>query len=118
MSEPKFTKGPWRLTDSNDDTWIRVIANRVDQHDPHGEFIADCCNESPECVDEDKANAHLIAAAPELFEALVRIRETDEAALKELEGMELGHVDLCDEVKELWDLADKAIAKALGKEAE
>ncbi len=61
MAEPKWTPGPWR----------KEGLDRADQplvlSDPtSGRLVAVCCHE---CVDEEgaHANAHLIAAAPELY---------------------------------------------------
>lgn len=57
MSEPKFTPGPWRLSDGSivtDHLCIAVIED-------------DGGYEAPEM--ERKANGNLIAAAPELYEA-------------------------------------------------
>lgn len=57
MSESNHTPGPWRLHDMERAT---VVAGK-----PGGE-IANCLNG----FGDQAANAHLIAAAPELLEAL------------------------------------------------
>ena len=54
---PQFTPGPWRLHDMERAT---IVAGR-----PGGE-VANCCNG----FGDQDANARLIAAAPQLFEAL------------------------------------------------
>lgn len=66
MSKPKFTPGPWfsvtRLSGSENHHGFKICGN-------DGWALAEVMP-----VDEDgiegKANAHLIAAAPELYEAL------------------------------------------------
>lgn len=58
MSEPKFTPGPWL-----------VMANQIGTQETE---IASICLTAQIRLpkDETKANAHLIAAAPDLYEAL------------------------------------------------
>lgn len=74
MSNTKFTEGPWKVIsgvheDSGEmydagETWVNV-------NGPDG-VIADCLHGGCLSADEDEAlaNAKLIAAAPELLEAL------------------------------------------------
>ena len=71
MNEPKWTPGPWRVETSgrgslcvaSDDAWI---CGELDNQ-PHEMRTS-----------EAEANAHLIAAVPELYEALQNvIREAD-----------------------------------------
>ncbi len=75
MSDAKFTPGPWTLTEpvggdkvlrieSNGDRWKRLYCE-VDKDD--------CCTETA------IANANLIAAAPELLEALEMLSEMCDA---------------------------------------
>ena len=77
MSE-KFTKGPW---------WVESDA------DEEGEGTFYVCHEgtnSPDtticafkgCDQDDEANAHLIAAAPELWAALAAMVEHDEYVIE------------------------------------
>lgn len=75
IGKPKFTPGPWTVPTDNQEA---VISKR--QH-----YVADC----RKCVDwlppsERRANAHLIAAAPELYGALTElvrcVRGGDETA--------------------------------------
>jgi hypothetical protein len=54
MNEASFTKGPWRITDFGEDG--------VMIHGSNGELV--------ETVYTGKANAQLIASAPEIYEAL------------------------------------------------
>jgi hypothetical protein len=62
-SRPLFTPGPWAMACS-DGAIVRGKRNR--NRDKYT-FLADCCSGMPECHEEDVANAHLIAAAPELY---------------------------------------------------
>ncbi len=60
MSEAKFTKGPWKITESKLQNKIIIEGDNYvisDVNDP--------------TMNEDIANAHLIAAAPEMYEALL-----------------------------------------------
>jgi hypothetical protein len=67
VAEPKFTRGPWKVAISgrgslcvaSDDAWI---CGEIDNQ-PH-ELL----------TNEAKANAHLIAAAPRLYEVLAGVR--------------------------------------------
>lgn len=58
MSEAKFTKGPWRILDKYQ---VGIDVNFGD-----GFFTIASC----QAFNEAKANAHLIAAAPEMYYAL------------------------------------------------
>ena len=74
MSEAKFTKGPWSAISNGSYYDIGVIND---------------CSLIPisprVCIGathEDEANAHLIAAAPEMYELLREIRDMDSWDLK------------------------------------
>jgi hypothetical protein len=60
----KHTPGPWQVGDELEGLWVytdpnqNVICDVVGRNDPHI------------MTDEDYANAHLIAAAPEMLDAL------------------------------------------------
>jgi hypothetical protein len=64
MSKPKHTPGPWQA-DGFDvrQPAGRYVAYAGPHHTPSGEYPASCAN-------EDRANALLIAAAPDMLEAL------------------------------------------------
>ena len=98
MSETKFTKGPWGIEyDGHEANIIGPVPYTSDQRD-----IAYVNSEVGDidgfaCGVTAQANAHLIAAAPELYAALaelVRIHKTS-------------HVT--------WDDAELALAKARGE---
>lgn len=94
MSE--YTEGPWELTEHEDreggNPWYRITGEST-------LFL-----EVVECSDgyvpgQNKANAHLIAAAPELLAMLLRVRETCHLS----------------EDEELGDDIDRLVGKALGQ---
>lgn len=84
MTETKFTPGPWRLADDYDNAlhicspWSSNV--RPESSDTYGSCLgAHICQVRHQGEDapvvklsQAKANAHLIAAAPELYEALKR----------------------------------------------
>lgn len=74
MTETKFTSGPWvemRVERHND----FVILQRIDADHATDPVLAMISNDRiPQEVCE--ANAHLIAAAPDLYEALARAERT------------------------------------------
>jgi len=87
MSESKHTRGPWETCG----TWV------CEENDP-GHNIGICILEPrPETL----ANARLIAAAPDLLEALESLLSTDGSQLMESESKP-------------WQQARAAIAKAVG----
>ena len=98
MSETKFTKGDWQARKG----FIMVslpLCGEAEAHIIDGPDNMDIAY-LPKGYPNSKANAHLIAAAPELYEALeamVKITET-----------------YCDEPDEV-DVARAALAKARGE---
>ncbi|MBD8129378.1 MAG: hypothetical protein KIB40_12800 [Pantoea sp.] len=62
MSEFKGSKSPW-LISGESEKWNRIV-------DANGDLITTCFA----MQNEDDANANLIAAAPELLEACLRIQ--------------------------------------------
>lgn len=77
MAETKFTPGPW-VFDDNDgyncgSIWARMAPSG---HGHAGPLIARAVGDSAEV----EANAHLIAAAPEMYEALKEAVEYFEMA--------------------------------------
>jgi hypothetical protein len=97
MSEFKGSKGPWLISDGSE-KWNRIV-------DVNGDLITTCFA----MQNEDDANARLIAAAPELLEALQDAEKALFAALDNAFGEELANGN-----RELIQ-ARAAIAKALGQ---
>lgn len=95
------TPGPWETSA----VMTRVVVHRLGWNVPL--FIADCDSLSyaPESMGEKIANARLIAAAPELLEALRRLLQAD------METREMYGLPLCTTAQ---DVAREAIAKATG----
>ncbi len=75
MSEAKFTKGPWVVYDEAVSVSFYGTECRPGVESDAGEVIIvfgsdkyDCSGVHGETQDQVKANAHLIAAAPEMYE--------------------------------------------------
>lgn len=111
-SEPKWTSGPWRTANKHP----RHICNE------NGFKIAKCLLETKGChglsisVEEAEANARLISAAPELYEAL----QQHEAFLERLiamvsGGSDITDVDFADAMNGVLALSDAALSKARGE---
>ena len=64
-NQPKHTPGPWFAKRAGDGGYFEWYVGRDGENCPIAEDIAD-----PMTRDPSEANAHLIAAAPELLEAL------------------------------------------------
>ena len=66
MTQAQHTKGPW------EDNGAGLIYGQVSGDDDEAPFVADCCKDggSGDYDAEEVANARLIAAAPDLLEAL------------------------------------------------
>lgn len=71
MSETKFTPGPWSWWTSN--SMKRLSAGRSDGNVLH----AYRCSDGVADVSVSDADAHLIAAAPELYEAVAEAFERE-----------------------------------------
>lgn len=91
--EFKHTPAPWRTDD-----WIRTGVNSESKHIAMVNYCSDVFG------DEHKANAHLIAAAPELLEALIEMQRN---------GRKQGWSDKYESSMEKTRLA---ISKALGQQ--
>lgn len=80
MSDTKFTEGPWSVCDEavNDQWHVGLTVGQISKDDS-GKVIGGCRIADP-CVLTRKcfANAHLIAAAPEMYDALVKTIKTAE----------------------------------------
>ena len=103
MEHFKGTKGKWEVKHSNSKTAYNVVGTALGEKYK----IARCPYvKSPIKADENeaKANAQLIAAAPELLSVLLKVQKAiNEMDYSEIEG--------------LFDDVEEIINKALGKEA-
>lgn len=63
MSDTKFTPGPWFVSSANKEDYEIGIQSAIG----YQWHVCDVCDDMP---DDHVANAHLIAAAPELYDAL------------------------------------------------
>lgn len=95
MSETKFTPGPW-------DKFDLIVGRMIDNRHRYTS-IASIYESEPGYDGEDRANANLIAAAPDLYEALA-----DCIDIIETEAAQFYH---CPAV----DAAKQALAKARGE---
>ncbi len=68
MSETKCTPGPWHIDCPNDSL------NVVGVHVSEDWIIADMCGDVDDLTIDQHANASLIAAAPDLYEALDELK--------------------------------------------
>lgn len=102
MSEAKHTAGPWRLLPDEGEGYLRVRGTRLGHRFKVANVMAP--NFLPRDELESKANASLIAAAPEMLEALIAIR-----------SIEFGHSE--DDICAVRKQCDAAIAKATGESA-
>lgn len=133
MSEPKFTKGPWSVCRADDCECSTVSSKnapiakvtRGDWGDDYpalrlvGDSSLDMKAEAymeqitygtvpPE---EAAANAHLIAASPDLYAAAERLAK----GLDNLIGLGVIHKNYADEASDLSDAAHEALSKARGE---
>ena len=72
----KHTKAPWKVEFQEESYWISA-EHRADKRTDTRSIICDLVYdfEYPAEVYEERANAHLIAAAPDLLEAIDLVRE-------------------------------------------
>ena len=113
MSETRFTRGPW-IVDATANQHIDGAHWREIRAGDHGQVLAEVYHDlgdpDPGLTDEDAAaNAHLIAAAPDLYEALVDFVENP--AFQIAVGGNPNAVDA------MLDRARAALAKARGEVA-
>lgn len=101
MEEFKGTRGPWRVSEKRGD----LIDIRHDNNEPGAMSLSLArVIARPTWVKEAELNASLIAAAPELLEAL----QLSISVIKNMAGPSQSK-------KAALELANAAIAKALGK---
>lgn len=113
MNEPKWTKGPWEALPQNGaGPMIVHIFDTGNQMRPTGYRLIAHMLERGNSLDQDRANAHLIAAAPDLYEAL----ETVAQLLRDHHGdqsSEDGWQN--EEIRDAWLAARAVLAKARGE---
>lgn len=101
MGDPKFTPGPWEATSEyiigSDVPEVHSVLNVIADADPLG---------AVDLLDEKIANAHLIAAAPDLYDIVASLFGLPE-------GADGGHI--CDMWEKMQHMAEKALAKARGE---
>jgi hypothetical protein len=118
MSETNFTPGPWAVSGTRDPSRGQRVAGTV-----AGETFTICYAETPQQGgsprhDMREGNAHLIAAAPDLYEAggsAVSILESYIEFLHRIPADELEQHPYIPAVEEAFDLLSAALAKARGQ---
>ena len=99
MSEAKFTKGPWCISEGEGFSADLPAGYVIDYvENGLGDTVAMVATKEKFPFDNLTANAHLIAAAPELYEVLSDAMERG------------GSIQMC-----LYDKALAALAKARGE---
>ena len=77
MSNEKFTKEPWEISDmSCHDAMDNFTVCFHIGVSSNGEMIADCQSDNKADYERVKANAHLIKAAPEMYRLLEQLHGT------------------------------------------
>jgi len=107
MSASQHTPGPWKVVNDWNGRPVKITAPHADPHKPGG--IVDITRDraiSLPSSGEGKANARLIAAAPELLEAADRLTLLCHTTGKPADGFRF---------RELVLELRKAIAKAKGR---
>ena len=106
----KYTSGPWTKVPQNGSG--PIIAHEFDtgkQMHPRGLRLICHVLARGSSADEDAANASLIAAAPDLLEALKRLSRLYDGIYVNMSDDEMAMS------REAWAEADAAIAKAEGQ---
>ncbi len=101
--EAKFTPGPWRVSTGDGYNALDGIAF-------HGVWSGDTCVATTGLLnagddDQSVSDAHLIAAAPDMYEALEKLLDKYRSSV----SYEKGHD------YDLSDMAESALAKARGE---
>ena len=111
MSAPAFTPGPWHVFASG---FAAKNYNSVEINDADGLTLAWAQKFIPPYVEQAEANARLIAAAPELYEALVGLLAVPKiAGCRPCGGVDLSYGPF----ENVFAKAVAAIAKVLGETA-
>jgi hypothetical protein len=108
MTKAEYTPGPWEIDDTAPNSYLRIIGNidgdAYDDGSPRHIYTHVCDVLDNE---QEEANARLIAAAPELLDAL---EESILAMQKVYDQSEMAHV-----VMDELERAKAVIAKARGE---
>ena len=113
MTQPaKHTPGPWQVNDStenDDDTTLTIFAPADEVEIATMSAYENGC----ECFSEIRENAHLIAAAPAMYEALREAQELIRSLVAEemIHSSELQRVGNCQ--ANMW----QALSQAEGRQA-
>lgn len=117
MDKPLFTPGPWEveteyMAEPGYEQFIKCqrIVTPVEEGE-NGDLVRYTVANINWC-NPVEANAHLIAAAPDMYEALVDSIEAMEYALKYVEGLALG---VEQDLRWVITSARQALAKARGE---
>lgn len=109
MSDAKHTPGPW-LVDRDPRIGMAWNNHIVDQH---GNAVCFMAHSNGRDTERDEANASLIAAAPDLLEALQEVLATNRATSR-LPKTVLEAELMLDRIRAAAAKAEAAIAKATG----
>ena len=117
MNETKFTPGPWIGVGPSFGEPKPVYINAIITDREDEDECFEICHLGLECYDEEQeANAHLIAAAPELYEVVERLAKWN----KDYPSSRVyGYGDIkqiAAEMDEINTQAQAALAKARGEE--
>ena len=76
-NETKFTPGPWTANESESVLGGNMLYISQDEGAPYTEYYSDVCQtHEGEDLDVQKANARLIAAAPEMYNKLKSLADS------------------------------------------
>lgn len=126
MSEPMFTPGPWEVCNMTDVFSASGAARRdgLSADDNDGWAISDCSTgrstssaggEYVLPLEEQKANARLIAAAPEMYEALKEMSATYGHVWDRTDGSLVCFPENIDRLDTAYAKAFEALQKAEGR---
>ena len=133
MSETKFTQGPWTAYNMvNSETGAPMTPGEI------SEYVGNCVRARPECSDflfisaekdgvpadvchvgngsDGPYNAHLIAAAPELYEALAAFERVVDLWLPADSEVDVEHYGEAEALAGLRRTMVDALAKARGEQ--
>jgi hypothetical protein len=102
MSESQFTPGPWKVFGRPYDRYFAVIDSMPDRD---GAVVANCICHVALTNEDAKANANLIAAAPELLAALQELITLKDTKPHDYEQRKI----------QAWRAAREAIENAIGE---